>query len=69
MEQISEKTNRCFIRFLTEADYPAYLEGYRNCEASKNRFDEGLIDISVFSREWYDELLKEFRKEAEMDHC
>ena len=63
------KTQRCTIRFLEQEDYDLFLDGYRNCLPSRNRFDEGKIDVSFLDRAWYDALLERRAEEAERDYC
>ena len=69
MLRIIEETPRCIIRFLDECDYDSFVAGYRNCLPSKNRFDDGQIDVSFLTHEWYDALLKRREKEAVDDYC
>ncbi len=67
--KINEQTPRCLIRFLEEEDYDVFVAGYRNCLPSKNQFDEGQVDVSFLTREWYSNLLKRRKKEADNDYC
>lgn len=62
-------TKRCVIRFLTEDDYQSFILGYQNSLPSKNRFDDGQIDVSTLDYEWYLKLLQRRQKEADNDYC
>lgn len=69
MDNIFVKTKHCIIRYLTYEDYHAYINGYKNCMPSKNRFDDSIIDIATLTSEWYHQLLDRFREECEKDIC
>lgn len=63
------KTPRCTIRFLEGGDYENFIDGYRSCLPTMNRFDEGRIDVSPLSQEWFSALLERRALEAERDYC
>ena len=69
IESLSYQTSRCIVRFLSPADYAEFINGYARCEESKNRFDEGRIDVSKLTEQWFSDLLIRRRKEAAADDC
>ncbi len=56
-ESIGASDDVISIRALTAADYDAFITGYKNQLSRQNEFDEGRIDTSFMSREWYGNLL------------
>lgn len=63
------RTPRCVVRFLDLNDYNAFIKGYERCEKAKNRFDEGKVDVSALSLNWFSGMLDRRKKEAEEDFC
>lgn len=66
-ENIGASDDVISIRALTTADYDAFAAGYKNQLPKQNEFDEGWIDTSFMSREWYDDLLNRRSQWAEDD--
>lgn len=69
MNDIFCQTPRCIIRPLEMSDYDAFIKGYEMCKDAQNRFDDGKIDVSALSLEWYIDLLDRRKKEAAADFC
>jgi [ribosomal protein S5]-alanine N-acetyltransferase len=63
---ISE-TERLVIRPLKKADYENWLNEFVNRYPSKNRHDDGKIDMSVCTRGWFDHLVDKHQELANTD--
>lgn len=66
-EELSAVTDRLVIRPVRRQDYDAFVAGYQACFPPQNRFDEGGLDTSFMTREWFETLLARRRAEAEAD--
>lgn len=66
-EDIGASDEIVSIRTLCTNDYDAFLEGYANQLPSQSRFDEGKIDISLMTRDWFAGLIARRRQWAEED--
>ena len=51
-------TNRLIIKELDITDYQSWYKGFNDREESKNKFDDGFIDMSICTESWFEELLK-----------
>ncbi|PKE06083.1 GNAT family N-acetyltransferase [Macrococcoides caseolyticum] len=51
-------TNRLVIRPLTNSDYESWLKSFLNRKPSKHKYDDGLIDMSICTEVWFQELVE-----------
>ncbi len=68
MQSLYCETERLVIRPVQMEDYEAFLAGYQQVEPAQNRFDEGQLDLSFVTRDWFQQLLERRRQEAEDDY-
>lgn len=61
------ETERLVIRPLEKSDYESWLQGYEGRFPSKRRHDEGRLDMSVCTEEWFDELVEKHQQLAMND--
>ncbi len=64
---VVSETERLVIRPLKKADYGNWLSEFGNCYPSKHRHDKGKIDMSVCTREWFDNLVDKHQELAFAD--
>ncbi|MGM0751643.1 MAG: GNAT family N-acetyltransferase [Bacillota bacterium] len=63
----SSETERLIIRPLEVADYHNWLAEFESRSASSSRHDEGKIDMSECTEEWFDQLVKKHQELASND--
>ncbi|WP_080146949.1 GNAT family N-acetyltransferase [Marinilactibacillus piezotolerans] len=61
------ETERLVIRPLQETDYENWLNEFENRKPSKHRHDQGKIDMSVCTSEWFDNLVDKHQNLADID--
>ncbi len=59
MNKIRTETDRLIIRLLEEEDYSSWLTQYENRLPSQHKYDEGKIDMSICTKEWFRDLVAE----------
>lgn len=52
------ETERWIVRPLQEQDYDAWLQGFTQRSASQHAFDDGLLDMSECTEDWFRNLVK-----------
>ncbi|MGT2846689.1 GNAT family N-acetyltransferase [Streptococcus massiliensis] len=55
------------LKYLEESDYSAWYEGFSNRRPSQSSFDDGLLDMSICSKEWFADLVAKHEKFREQD--
>ncbi|MFC6178788.1 GNAT family N-acetyltransferase [Weissella sagaensis] len=55
---IEISTDRLIIRPLRTTDYESWFKGFSQRQPSQNPFDEGLLDMSICTQEWFNELVQ-----------
>ncbi len=66
-KDISVETESVIVRPALLKDYNAFVSGYKDCNSSQNRFDEGCFDTGFMTAEWYQKLLERREMEANSD--
>lgn len=61
------ETERLFIRPLERKDYTTWLSEFKNRFPSRHKYDEGWIDMSLCTKEWFGELVDHHQKIASDD--
>ena len=69
IDEIGAVTPRCVVRPVRDDDYVDFIAGYEYCLPSQNRFDDGRIDMSEYTKEWFSTLIDRRAGEAESDYC
>lgn len=69
MNDIVINTERLTVRYLKESDKDEFIRGYVSSLPSKNRFDDGTVDLSDWSDEEHQALLERRKREADSDYC
>lgn len=67
MNKLRIETDRLVIRLLEESDYSNWLTQYENRLPSQHKYDEGKIDMSICSKEWFLDLVNKHHQMAEED--
>lgn len=62
------ETKKLIIRPLKKEDYENWLDSYENRHLSQNRHDQGKIDMSECTLEWFGELVNKHQELARLDH-
>ena len=62
------ETDRLVIRPFKEEDYENWLNGFENRYPSQNRHDQGKIDMSECTLEWFHELVEKHQELALTDN-
>ena len=62
------ETERLVIRPLTKDDYENWLNGFENRYPSQNRYDQGKIDMSECTLEWFYQLVEKHQELALADN-
>lgn len=68
-KEIHKKIDDIIVRPLKPSDYNEWLLGYENQLDSKSKYDEGKIDTSFLTKQWYEINLLERNTMAEKDDC
>lgn len=63
-----KETERLFIRPLEREDYTTWLSEFENRFPSQHKYDEGKRDMSICTKEWFEELVDEHQKMASNDN-
>lgn len=58
---------KVILKYLEASDYSAWLEGVSKRLPSQNPFDDGLLDMSICTEEWFAELVTRHRELREKD--
>ncbi|MCR8968445.1 GNAT family N-acetyltransferase [Facklamia sp. 7083-14-GEN3] len=61
-------TERLIIRPLKDSDYKSWLRGFNGRAASFNEFDEGKIDMSICTKDWFNMLIAKHKKMMDEDY-
>jgi [ribosomal protein S5]-alanine N-acetyltransferase len=61
------ETERLAIRPIEEGDYETWLQGFSNRLPSQHKYDEGKIDMSECTKEWFADLVQNYQQEAVRD--
>ena len=56
-----------YLKYLEEEDYPLWLEGFSKRLPSQNPFDDGLLDMSICTKDWFADLVIRHRELREKD--
>ncbi|MFT4415775.1 GNAT family N-acetyltransferase [Fredinandcohnia humi] len=64
MNKVKTETNRLVIRPLEEEDYFTWLTQYKKRLPSQHKYDEGNIDMSICTIEWFGNLVKKHQEMA-----
>jgi len=67
LKKIRVETVRLVIRFLEEGDYSSWLTQYENRLPSQHKYDQGKLDMSICTKEWYRDLVTKHYQMAEDD--
>ena len=67
MNKINTETERLVIRLLEESDYASWFTQYENRFPSQHQYDEGKLDMSICSKEWFCDLVAKHHQMAEDD--
>nr|WP_028594422.1 GNAT family N-acetyltransferase [Paenibacillus assamensis] len=60
----SKETERLIVRSLQKEDYSSWLAGYEGRLPSQHKYDEGQIDTSICTEEWFSEFVDKHQKLA-----
>ena len=52
-----KETDRLVIRPLEKGDYTTWLTEFENRLPSQHKYDEGKIDMSICTKEWFEDLV------------
>nr|WP_036618543.1 GNAT family N-acetyltransferase [Paenibacillus alvei] len=63
------ESERMVIRPLENEDYAAWMAGFENSKPSQHKYDEGNIDMSFCTEEWFAQKVDKYHKLAEEDKC
>lgn len=61
------KTERLIIRLMEVGDYSSWLTQYKNRLPSQHKYDEGKLDMSICTKEWFCDLVTKHYQMAEDD--
>ena len=61
------KTERLIIRLMEVGDYSSWLTQYENRLPSQHKYDEGKLDMSICTKEWFCDLVTKHHQMAEDD--
>lgn len=67
MVKIRTETERLVIRLIEEGDYSSWLTEYENRFPSQHQYDEGKIDMSICTKEWFGDLVMKHHLMAQED--
>jgi len=67
LTKIMTKTERLIIRLMEEGDYSSWLTQYENRLPSQHKYDEGKLDMSICTKEWFRDLVTKHHQMAEDD--
>lgn len=67
MNKISTETERLVIRLLEESDYSSWFTQYENRLPSQHQYDEGKLDMSICTKDWFYDLVTKHHQMAEDD--
>lgn len=67
MKQVSTETERLVIRLLEEGDYASWFKQYENRLPSQHQYDEGKLDMSICTKDWFRDLVTKHHQMAEDD--
>ncbi|WP_407644102.1 GNAT family N-acetyltransferase [Filobacillus milosensis] len=65
--EVASETERLIIRPLKKSDYENWLNEFKNRYPSKHRHDQGKVDMSVCTREWFYNLVEKHQDLALTD--
>ncbi|PCF85654.1 GNAT family N-acetyltransferase [Staphylococcus delphini] len=60
-------TERLEIRPLVNSDYDSWLNGFLERKTSQYQYDDGLIDMSICTKSWFEDLVKKHHELIEKD--
>jgi [ribosomal protein S5]-alanine N-acetyltransferase len=63
----NSETERLIVRPYIKEDYSNWLTQYNNRMPSQHKYDEGKIDMSICTREWFGELVDNHQQMASED--
>ncbi|WP_339212670.1 GNAT family protein [Solibacillus sp. FSL W8-0372] len=58
------ETERLVIRMLESKDYSAWLSAFENRHPSQHKYDEGRIDMSICTKEWFEDMIHNHQRKA-----
>jgi [ribosomal protein S5]-alanine N-acetyltransferase len=61
------ETERLVIRLIEEDDYTSWLSEYENRLPSQHQYDEGKLDMSICTKEWFINLVSKHHQMAKDD--
>lgn len=62
------ETKRLIIKPLEYNDYNSWYKGYSNCKESQSPFDDGILDMSICTKEWFMKLVDKHQKMWKEDY-
>lgn len=61
------ETDRLVIRPLEKGDYISWLSAFENRLPSQHQYDEGKIDMSICTKDWFGDLIDRHQRLASED--